>query len=271
MSRLLSLSVLLLAMQAAPAPADAPTPYDPWPSLQQEIFNGRALQDGSAVLAIEMPGRAEDAAIVPVTLRLTLPPGDARKVSAITLVIDHNPSPLAARFELGRDAGVSEISTRVRVNDYTDVHVVAELSDGALYMVKTFVKASGGCSVPAAKNAVEARANLGQIRLRQFAKPGDAATSGAREAQIMIGHPNNSGLQMDQLTQLYTPAFFVDELRVWLDDAPVLAMLGGISISENPNVQFSYVPTGGKRFRVEAKDTEGHVFQGEWKAESSGM
>lgn len=272
-NRLLSLiaGVAMLQGAASAARADAPAPYDPWPSLQQEIFKGRAMQDGNGVLAIEMPGRAEDAAIVPVTLRLKLPPGDARKVSAVTLVIDQNPSPLAARFELGRDAGVSEISTRVRVNSYTDVHAIAELSDGQLYMVKTFVKASGGCSVPAAKDAVEARNNLGQIRFRQFAKAGDGHSSGAREAQIMIGHPNNSGLQMDQLTRAYTPAFFVNEMQVWLDDAPVLSMEGGISISENPNFQFSYVPTGGKQFRVEAKDTEGHVFQGEWKAETSGM
>jgi sulfur-oxidizing protein SoxY len=28
------------------------------------------------------------------------------------------------------------------------------------------------------------------------------------------------------------------------------------------------VPNGAKRFRVEAKDTEGHIFQNEWKADS---
>ena len=44
------------------------------------------------------------------------------------------------------------ISTRVRVNSYTNVHAVAELSDGKLYVVKTYVKASGGCSAPAVKD-----------------------------------------------------------------------------------------------------------------------
>ena len=47
---------------------------------------------------------------------------------------------------------MTEISTRVRVNNYTDVHAVAELSDGKLYMTKTYVKASGGCSAPATKS-----------------------------------------------------------------------------------------------------------------------
>jgi sulfur-oxidizing protein SoxY len=196
-------------------------------------------------------------------------------VVAITLVIDQNPSPLAARFELGPDASVTQISTRVRVNNYTDVHAVAELSDGKLYVAKTYVKASGGCSAPAAKNADETNGKLGRIRFRQFmasaARSNEGPASGAREAQVMIGHPNNSGLQMDQVTQLYVPAFFVNELQVLGDDRLILKMVGGISISEDPNIRFTYVPNGAKQIRVEAKDTDGHVFQGEWKIEDSGI
>jgi len=269
---LLCIAGLLCVMSGArPAPAATPDAYDPWPGLVQDIFSNRPMNDGSGVIAIEMPYRAEDAAIVPVTLRTKLPPGDSRRVLKITLVIDQNPAPMAAKFELGPDANVTEISTRVRVNNYTDVHAVAELTDGKLYMVKTYVKASGGCSAPAAKDADEAKARLGQMRYREFAKSGEGPTSGAREAQIMIGHPNNSGLQMDQITQLYIPAFFVNELHLWQDDNPVLAMEGGISISEDPNIRFTYVSNGAKRFRAEAKDTEGHVFQHEWKIDASGI
>jgi len=228
------------------------------------------MSDGSDVIAIEMPARAEDAAIVPVTMKSKLAPDDDRRVRTITLVIDENPAPMAAKFELGADARVSEISTRVRVNSYTNVHAVAELSDGKLYMVKTFVKASGGCSAPTVKNAEEAKARLGQMKYRQFAQAEQGPTNGIREAQIMIGHPNNSGLQMDQITHLYIPAFYIDELHVWQDNSPVLSMEGGISISEDPNIRFSYVSNGARTFRAEAKDTSGHVFQKEWKVDNSG-
>lgn len=262
-------SAIVLGAQIATAAT--PGANDPWPGLIQDIFNNRAMNDGTEVIGIEMPYRAEDAAIVPVTLRTRLSPGDNRRVLRITLVIDQNPAPMAAKFELGPDANVTEISTRVRVNNYTDVHAVAELSDGKLYMTKTYVKASGGCSAPAAKNAVEAKNRLGQMRYRQFARSGQGPASGTREAQIMIGHPSHSGLQMDQVTQLYIPAFFVNELRLWQDDSLVLAMEGGISISEDPNIRFTYVSNGAKRFRAEARDTEGHVFQKEWNVEDSGM
>jgi sulfur-oxidizing protein SoxY len=266
----LFLAPVLGALLIAFAPAKAADDYDPWPGLVQDIFNNRPMNDGADVLAIEMPARAEDASLVPVTLRSKLSPADSRRIKTITLVIDKNPAPMAAKFTLGQDANVTAISTRVRVNNYTDVHAVAELTDGQLYVTKVYVKASGGCSAPAAKNPEEAKAHIGQMRYRQFAQAGDGPTSGAREGQVMIGHPNNSGLQMDQLTQLYIPAFFIDELKLSQDGSLVLAMEGGISISEDPNIRFTYVPNGAKHFEAEAKDTQGHVFQHEWPVESSG-
>ena len=269
-TRLLCLAGFLSVMLGA-CPVHAADPYDPWPGLVQDIFKNRPIHDGADVIAVEMPYRAEDAAIVPVTLRSKLSPEDGRRMLAITLVIDQNPAPMAARFELGPDADVTEISTRVRVNNYTDVHAVAELSDGQLYVAKIYVKASGGCSAPAAGNADAAKSRLGQMRYRQFARAGQGLAGDTREAQVMIGHPNNSGLQMDQVTQLYIPAFFVNELRLWQDDSLVLSMEGGISISEDPNIRFTYVSRGAKRFRAEARDTEGHIFRNEWKIDDSAM
>ncbi|MGN1286756.1 MAG: quinoprotein dehydrogenase-associated SoxYZ-like carrier [Bradyrhizobium sp.] len=268
-ARLLCIASLVAIALGTPA-ALAAENYDPWPGLVQDIFSNRPMNDGNDVIGIEMPARAEDAAIVPVTLRTKLQPSDSRRVVAITLVIDENPAPMAAKFTLGPDANVTEISTRVRVNNYTNVHAVAELSDGKLYVTKVYVKASGGCSAPAGKNVEEAKNRLGQMRYRQFTKSEQGPATSTREAQIMIGHPNNSGLQMDQVTQLYIPAFFVNELHIWQDDSPVLAMEGGISISEDPNIRFTYVSNGAKHFRAEAKDTDGHVFEHEWKVENPG-
>jgi len=261
--------IMATAIGLIPLGAPAAQADDPWPGLAEEIFHGRPLADGTGVIALDMPYRAEDAAIVPLTIRTTLPAADARKVKTITVVIDENPAPLAAAFELGDKAGVTEISTRVRVNSYSHVHAVAELSDGSLYAVKTFVKASGGCSAPALKNADAAKATIGQMRLRHLPRSADAAVT--REAQVMLRHPNNSGLQMDQVTRLYVPAFFVRDLRIFQGDDLVLAMVGGISISEDPNIRFSYVPNGAASFRVEAIDTEERVYKAEWPTSASDM
>jgi sulfur-oxidizing protein SoxY len=264
-----AMTAAMLALGACAGPAMAEE-TDPWPDLVRDAFNGRDIGAGGGIISIEMPYNVEDAGIVPVTLRTTLPPGDTRVVKTITLVIDQNPAPVAATFQTG--AGVTMISTRVRVNSYTNVHAVAELSDGRLYASMVYVKAAGGCSAPSAKDGEEAQAGLGQMRFRQFAQTTGSAKSGPastpREAQIMIRHPNNSGLQRDQVTLYYIPAFFVKEIRIWQGDDLVLAMNGGISMSEDPNIRFSYRPNGATQFRVEAVDTEGHVFKNEWPVEA---
>ncbi len=204
------------------APQGAQTPAaDPWPSLTQIFFDGKPLENGDGVLALDAPYRALDAAVVPITIRTLLLPSDPRTVRRITLVIDGNPSPLAATFTLGEHSGVDLVSTRVRVDDYTNIHAVAELSDGKLYVVGRFVKAAGGCSAPALKQAASA-VPLGTMRFRELPQDADKQAAGAasdgskageREAQIMIRHPNYSGMQMDQITRLYIPAEFVKSLR----------------------------------------------------------
>jgi sulfur-oxidizing protein SoxY len=108
------------------------------------------------------------------------------------------------------------------------------------------------------------------MRYRQFARP-ESSAGGVREAQVMIGHPNNSGLQRDQVTLLYIPPFFINEVRLWRDDSPILAMEAGISLSEDPNIRLTYASRDAKLFRAEARDTQGHVFRNEWQIDDPGM
>lgn len=262
LSRRTLLAGLATATLGGRAVAQAPAQDDPWPSLATQIFEGQKLRDGSSLLAIDLPYRADDAAVVPLTVRLTLPADDKRQVRTLTCVIDQNPSPLAVTWSPGPGSGMRTISTRVRVDSYTNVHVVAELSDGQRYVSERFVKAAGGCSAPAAKQTAGA-IPLGTIRFRQF-PPAQDATPGLREAQLMIRHPNYSGMQMDQLTRLYVPANFIQSVHLWQGDKSLLAIESGISISENPEFRFDYRPNGARVFRAEAKDNEGRVFKDQW-------
>jgi sulfur-oxidizing protein SoxY len=233
----------------------AATETDPWPDLAPRIFPDKVLLDGAAVIAIDAPYRAEDAAVVPIALQTGLGTGDGRELRKITLVIDANPAPVAAAFTIAAGSGINRIATRVRVDDYTNIHAVAELSDGRLYDSARFVKASGGCSAPALKQ-VAGDIPVGTVRFREF----PATETGLREAQVMVRHPNYSGMQMDQISRLYVPADFIETLRVWQGDQLLLTVEGGISISENPSFRFSFRPTGGKTFRVEAADSDGKRF-----------
>jgi sulfur-oxidizing protein SoxY len=231
---------------------------DPWPDLASQIFSDRPIADGSATLAIDAPYRAEDAAVVPISLRSLLSTGD--RLRSITVVIDQNPSPLAAKFVMDENSDIRNISTRVRVDSYTNIHAVAELFDGNLIAAERFVKAAGGCSAPAAKQEADA-IPLGTMRFRQF-PPG--TNPERREVQLMIRHPNYSGMQMDQITRLYVPAHFVSSVKIWQGDDLLLGVETGISISENPEFRFDYRPNGATAFRAEVQDNEGGSFQQSW-------
>ncbi|BDA86335.1 quinoprotein dehydrogenase-associated SoxYZ-like carrier [Aureimonas sp. SA4125] len=259
------------ASAVSASPDTAPSPEEiagqaesSWPGLVTDVFDDRPMQDGTGVITLEAPARATDPAIVPV--KLTLDP--AKNIRKVTLVIDENPSPVAATFTIGAKSGLTELETRVRVNAYTDIHAVAEAADGTLYMVKRFVKAAGGCAAPAAKDAVAAAKTIGQMRLKRFGA--QEGSDGARQvAQLMVRHPNNSGLQKDQVTLLYIPAHFITDIRVESAGEEIFSMTGGISISEDPNFRFAYAGKGDEEFHAKATDTEGAVFEKEFAPGSS--
>ncbi len=235
-----------------------------WNSIKDDIFKGRPVLDSAGLISLEAPRRAEDAAIVPITIRMNLPAGEGRSLRSLTLIVDENPAPVAGKFDIGANSGLTAISTRIRVNSYSYVRAIAELSDGQLYGVKAYVKASGGCSAPMARNEQD-KSTLGQMKFRVF----PTESGSAPEAQLMLRHPQNSGLQMDQMTRLYIPPFFIQTLKIWQGDDLVLALDGGISISQDPNLRFNYRPNGAEKFRAEGVDTSKNIFKGEWSVEKS--
>ncbi|MEL7049081.1 MAG: thiosulfate oxidation carrier complex protein SoxZ, partial [Pseudomonadota bacterium] len=82
-----------------------------------------------------------------------------------------------------------------------------------------------------------------------------------QEAQIMIKHPNYSGMQMNQVTGYYIPAKFVEHIEVRKGDGLVFTLTGGISLSEDPNIRFTYAAGGNAPLHVNARDTDGKLFK----------
>jgi sulfur-oxidizing protein SoxY len=246
------------------AVAQAPAQQDAWTSLARQIFADRVIGDGGAIIGIDAPYRAEDAAVVPLSLHCLLGADDPRRIASITLVIDENPSPLAAVFRPGHTSGMRSVSTRVRVDSYTNLTAVAELSDGQLFATQRFIKAAGGCSAPAAKQDADPTV-VGEMRFRQFVAPA-GADQNRREAQLMIRHPNYSGMQMDQLTRLYIPAHFIKSVKIRQGQDLLLSVESGISIAENPVFRFDYLSNGSPTFSAEIEDSDGRSFHQEWSA-----
>ncbi len=267
--RLLALlGIVAAASLAWPAfgPA-ARADQDLWPGLAQVLFpNGKLVEDGT-IIKLGTPLSAEDAALVPITLHMesaTDSPNDPNRITKLTVVIDNNPSPVAAVFEFGPKAAVTSIETRVRVNQATNIHAVAETAGGKLYVSASYVEAAGGCSAPSATNLDPNDPEIGAIKVRQLPPEYVSSDPRRKEAVVMIKHPNNSGMQMDPTTHLYIPARYVDSLRIMQGDDLLFSVTGGISISEDPNFRFDYLSNGTSVMHVAASDTTGKKFAKDW-------
>jgi sulfur-oxidizing protein SoxY len=257
-----ALALALVALLALAVPGAAVRAGDdPWPDIRRDVFDNREVVENDGTISLDAPYRAEDAAVVPLTMRI--PASIARDVKSLTLVIDKNPAPVAATFHFGEAAGTGErmLSTRVRIDMYSNVRAVIETTDGKLHMATKFVKASGGCSAAASKDADEALASLGKMQIKVFdATEAVDRSPQTREALVMIRHPNFTGMQMDQISREFTPMKIVQEIEVKRGGVLVFRMDGGISISENPNFRFTFGAGTDDTLEVTAKDTDGRVF-----------
>jgi sulfur-oxidizing protein SoxY len=229
-----------------------------WQKARVSLFQNRPIDMSSPLIRLEAPIRAEDAAVVPIAVRTTMAQTPQRYIRKIHLFIDQNPSPYIGTFEFTPESGIAGIETRVRIEEYTYVRAIAEVSDGSLVGTVRFVKASGGCSAPAGKDAIAARANAGKIKWRvdDLLKNGEPAA-----VQLMISHPNSSGLVMDQLTRMYESPMFVRTVQVTYAGKPIMTADVNFSISENPNFRFYFLPHGAGELRAEVQDTNSSVFE----------
>ena len=244
------------------------TDEDIWPALEKDIFGARTVVEDTSAVTLEAPYRADDAALVPLTVRI--PAHMADHVNKLTLVIDQNPAPVVGDFTFGPAAGSGErvIETRVRVDMYSNVRAIVETDDGRLLMATKFVKAAGGCSAPALKDTDAALADAGRMQIRHLAGEATAAAAGQRMGQVMIRHPQYSGLQLNQVTGYYIPAKFLRSIDVTRGGERVFRVEGGISLSEDPNIRFTYASGTDDTIEVTAEDTDGRTFTG--RAEPKG-
>ncbi len=248
------LSSLLGAVSSARAQDDDPSARaGRWHALQQALFAGRAMKDGAGIVKLDAPPRALDAALVPIGIDLT----DVKPIKGVYLVIDGNPSPMAAHFTFGPKADPHSLKMRVRVDQYTDIHAIAESQDGQLFVASQFVKASGGCSAPAGADDTAALADIGRMKLHLI---GDFAPGKPHQAVLMVRHPNFNGMQMNQITRYYTPPRFIRTIDATYEGASIFHLDSDISMSTDPVITFGFMPKAAGQMKIVVRDSKDATF-----------
>jgi len=255
----LSLMLALPPLQAAASGS--------WDALEAELYEGRTLLPAGDSIVIDSPYRSQNDARTPISARISGPEG--RLIDRVTVILDENPMPVSAVFQLNRPLPRFFFELTMRFNGPTPLHVVAETTDGQAYVAETFVKTSGqgACAAPPGTDPEKALATLGDmtIELAPLAEgAGDAATRltslASRDGRLDVDvmHPSLSGLQMDQITMLFIPMRYVETLAIELDGQPYAEVTGSITLSENPRISLS-APSGTRDVGVTMTDTNGTV------------
>jgi sulfur-oxidizing protein SoxY len=225
-----------------------------WNDIQKLMFGDRSVTTNVSVVRLEAPERAEDASAVPITVELD----SKAPIRELFVLVDDNPSPLAAHYTFGPAAYLKVIEMRVRVNIFTNMHAVAELQDGTLVGAVSFIKASGGCSAPMGVSDEEAMKGIGDIRLKlaENVEPGKPS-----QATLMVRHPNFNGMQIDQDTHGYTPARYIQAVKVMDGDMLVFTLGADISLASNPVIGFGLIPQPTGQLTVAVDDSD----KGHWE------
>jgi sulfur-oxidizing protein SoxY len=250
-------ALLSLILSACPFAATAQAVPDPWPALQQSYFSGKTLEP-APFIHITAPARAASGDQVPFAFSIDHPMTASNYIKSVTVLVDANPVPVTAVFHFAPESGKAEMSTRIRFDTDSPVHVVAESNDGKLYVSTVTVKASGGCggSMPGDDPAVMAAAGKMKMALGEPVKIG-----GINKARLLIRHPMYTGLQRDLTTNGYRRAYFIQHVTVTYKGKQVLLADTSIGISENPTLEFGFVADGPGALAVVLQDNTGATFR----------
>jgi len=233
---------------------DASSPE--WERISGKLFPGKTLIPGQSTVQIIVPLRAAYGASVPVKIVSKLPQRPELFVRRMYVVVDKNPSPVAAVLDLTTEVGQADFETRLRVDEYSHVRVVSELSNGELHTDSRYVKTSGGCSAPPNREALHL---IGRTVLKVAS---EVRMDQPVTADVTVVHPNDTGFELNQVTVMYIPPHFVRSIKVTYAQRKVFDAELDFSVSENPTLRFNFVPHGRGELRADVTDTKDSQFVG---------
>jgi sulfur-oxidizing protein SoxY len=258
LAALLLLPVMMVATPAHAALGGLPTNVQhgdsspQWEQLKDKIFGARAITAGEgSQIQLIVPLRAAYGASVPVKIHARLAQSDTRYVRKLWLLVDKNPSPLAAVLDLTPQIGQADFETRLRVDEYSHVRVIVELSDGGLHMDSRYVKVSGGCSAPPNRDQLH---NIGKTTMKL---PEGLHLGQPTPVDLGIIHPNDTGFELNNVTVMYIPPHFVRSVKVSYAGQRLFDAELDFSLSENPSLRFNFRPEqAGGELRAEVEDSK---------------
>lgn len=221
-----------------------------WADLRAQL--GIAPVD-SKEIELRVPDVSEDGSKVPVGVSSRLP-----GTTDIVLVVDRNPFPLVAWFDLPTGTA-PQLELGVKMGESSPVRALVK-AQGKWHQASKDVRVTlGACGGEAAPSAAE----IAATRIRATVREGMA------DVRALVTHPMENGLRTGA-DGAAIPAHYVRELSVSSADKVVLRARWGVSVSRNPLLTLRYQPAAaGDTVSVAWSDNRGQQRRDEAKLRSA--
>jgi sulfur-oxidizing protein SoxY len=223
----------------------------PWQRLEaaSELLGGTT--PATEGLVLDLPLVSEDGSAVPLTISFDGSLADDDYLTEIHLFATGNPSPEIASFSLGPEAGLPEISTRVRLNETQQVIAIARTQQGETFATAREVRITvSGCLMRGDDQGPEPLTNPRVSLPERFT----AGVPG--EVRTLISHPMETGLREGSDGETL-PRHIIERFTVTLDGETVFAADLHQSISANPYLRFYLAPQEDAELVIEWQDDSG--------------
>ncbi len=235
-----------------------------WLTLRNLMFGAKAVTSGeNSTVRLSVNKDLDDASTVPILIEGLVDQKNDRFIKKLYLIVDQNPIPTAAIFEMSPSKGSLHLETRLRIEKFTYVRAVAEMSDGELFMDQKWVEVKGGCSAPAGKNAgIDPLLGKMKFKLDKYKnsfKDADGKRTFRVELdqpnllKVQVRHPNESAMASD-LDADASPNF-IQKIRVGFDEKELISAEVNFSISDNPAFMFHFAPEHQGELSFSIRDT----------------
>ena len=238
-------------------------------NLKPANFPDKKINEGATqnIIDIKAPYAAEDATVVPISIRTNITQQPDNYIKKIHVYVDKNPVPLVGMFEFTPASGRADLALRIRVDDFSYVRAIAEMNNGDLYMAKSFVRAKGACSAPPPAGMADSLKLLGTMKMNTI---GDVILGKPNLMQLMIRHPNITGMAPLKIgSHIIPPAHFVKALEIAFNGQLIMKAQLTFSISMDPAFRFYFIPDKEGTITVTGLDTQDNHFSSTYEIKTS--
>lgn len=216
----------------------------------------KALMVPNGDIQIEMPDYSDSGRSVPMTVTVPCSMQGLDYPEVVAVYAARNPRPRICKVYFTPACAEATFSTRVRIESYQDITVVAKMASGEIFKAVRKVDVTYGACEEAIANDQFPPGWSPSIRV---SVPPKAEKGDAVEIRTLIGHPMETGLRHGP-NGLLIPIRIAEDFRCSAKDETLISAKFEPAIAANPYFAFKLKAEQSQQLQFDWTDTTGDAY-----------